>query len=152
MAKFDMEQTMAVAAIQQLINDWAYDLDVNNGLSIRDLVTEDCTYAVGPAPREGREEVGAFYAARMERLTAQGGDFPVQRHLLSNLRVSFHAVDAASITFNLLYFSNAGMAAGVSHPDPVAVADVRMDCRRTAEGHWAIATFDSAQCFRRTPA
>jgi hypothetical protein len=152
MARFDMEQTMAIAAVQQLINDWANELDLNNGLEIPELLTADCVYMLGATPYHGPAAVGTFYRERLARLSAQPDGVPTQRHILSNLRSSFTSADAVSITFSLVYFTTAGMASGLNHADPAAVADVRMDCRREADGHWRIAMFDSAQTFRRTPA
>jgi hypothetical protein len=151
-AKFNLEQALVVAEVQQLINDWANELDVNNGLDIAGLVTEDCVYAVGGASREGRSAVEKFYQERLTRLSAQPGGVPTQRHTLSNLRTTFHGKDAVSITFTLVYFTTAGMASGLNHADPAAVADVRMDCRRDSDGQWRIAKFDSNQTFRRAPA
>ncbi len=146
-----MEQALAVAEVQQLINDWAHELDVNNGLHVSSLVTEDCTYAVGGAPRHGRAAVEKFYQERLARLSARPEGVPTQRHTLSNLRVSFRSASEVSITFSLVYFTTAGMASGLNHADPAAVADVRMDCRRDDDGEWRIAMFDSNQTFRRVP-
>ena len=152
MTKLSMEQVQVVVEVQQLIHDWAYELDQHNGLQISDLVTEDCMYFVGGAQREGRAAVEKFYQERLARLSAQTQGVPTQRHTLSNLRVSFGALDQVSITFSLVYFTTAGMASGLNHADPAAVADVRMDCRRDDDGHWRIAKFDSNQTFRRVPA
>ncbi len=152
MAKFNMEQALAVTEVQQLINDWANDLDLHNGLHISGLVTEDCVYAVGGASRQGRAAVEKFYQERLERLSARPEGVPTQRHTLSNLRVSFRSAGEVSITFTLVYFTTAGMASGLNHADPAAVADVRMDCRREEDGQWRIAMFDSNQTFRRVPA
>ena len=78
MAKFTAEQAHAVVEIQQLINDWGYELDLNNGQTIADLVTEDCVYVVGGAPREGRAGVVRFYAERdPDELIHRGGRFRV---------------------------------------------------------------------------
>jgi uncharacterized protein (TIGR02246 family) len=150
-AKFNLEQALVVAEVQQLINDWANELDGNNGLNIAGLVTEDCVYVVGGSSREGRSAVEKFYQERLARLSAQPGGLPTQRHTLSNLRTTFHGSDAVSITFTLVYFTTAGMASGLNHADPAAVADVRMDCRRDSDGHWRIAKFDSNQTFKRVP-
>jgi hypothetical protein len=147
-----MEQALAVAAVQQLINDWAYDLDVHEGLHISGLVTADCTYVVRGAPRQGRAAVEKFYQERLASLSAQPAGVPTQRHTLSNLRVSFRSAREVSITFTLVYFTTAGMASGLNHADPAAVADVRMDCRRDDDGEWRIAMFESNQTFRRVPA
>jgi hypothetical protein len=150
-AKFDLEETRVVISVQQLINDWAQDLDLHNGLHIADLVTGDCNYNVGGARREGRPAVEKFYQERLQRLSAQPGGVPTQRHILSNLRVTFRNAGEVSITFSLVYFTTAGMASGLNHADPAAVADVRMDCRLEDDGHWRISMFDSNQTFRRAP-
>lgn len=152
MAKFSIEQAVARAEVQELINEWATELDLHNGLHIAGLVTEDCSYNVGGSPRQSRAEVEKFYQERLARLSAQPDGVPTQRHILSNLRVSFSSDTAASITFSLVYFTTAGMASKLNHADPAAVADVRMNVRRDADGQWRIAMFDSGQTFRRVPA
>jgi uncharacterized protein (TIGR02246 family) len=151
-AKFSIEQAVARAEVQELINEWATELDLHNGLHISGLVTEDCSYNVGGTPRQGRAEVEKFYKERLARLSAQPDGVPTQRHILSNLRVNFSSDTAASITFSLVYFTTAGMASKLNHADPAAVADVRMNVRRDADGQWRIAMFDSGQTFRRVPA
>jgi ketosteroid isomerase-like protein len=150
-ANLTAEQALAVASIQHLIHDWAYELDVNNGLHIANLVTEDCHYVVRNAPRLGRAAVEQFYKERLATLSAQPAGVPTQRHTLSNLRVKFRSSTDVSITFTLVYFTTAGMTSGLGHADPAAVADVRMDCRRDADGEWRISKFDSNQTFQRTP-
>jgi ketosteroid isomerase-like protein len=151
-ANLNAEQALAVASVQQLIHDWAHELDINNGLNVRGLVTEDCTYVLGGTPRQGRADVEKFYRERLARLSAQPDGVPTQRHILSNLRVSFRSPTDVSITFSLVYFTTAGMKSGLNHADPAAVADVRMDCRRDSDGEWRIAKFDSNQTFKRVPA
>jgi hypothetical protein len=151
MAKFDMEQAVAWVAIQQLINDWGYELDVNNGLNIADLVTEDCHYTVRAVARLSRAEVLAFYKMRLGEFAEAGKEPPVQRHAQTNLRVQFKSADEAAITFTLIYFTSAMVAAGADPADPTAVADVRMDVRRCVDGHWRISMFDSVQSLVRVP-
>jgi ketosteroid isomerase-like protein len=151
-ANLNAEQALAVASVQQLIHDWAHELDINNGLNVRGLVTEDCTYVLGGTPRQGRADVEKFYRERLARLSAQPDGVPTQRHILSNLRVSFRSPTDVSITFSLVYFTTAGMKSGLNHADPAAVADVRMDCRQDSDGEWRIAKFDSNQTFKRVPA
>jgi ketosteroid isomerase-like protein len=150
-ANIKLEQALVIASVEQLINDWAHDLDIDNGLHVPGLVTEDCTYVVGGTPRQGRAAVEQFYRERLARLSAQPTGVPTQRHILSNLRVSFKSLTDVSITFSLVYFTTAGMASGLNHADPAAVADVRMDCRQDGDGEWRIAKFDSNQTFRRVP-
>ena len=58
MAKFTMEEAQAVVCIQQLVHDWANELDVHNGLQdMADIITDDCVYLVGGAERRSRAEV-----------------------------------------------------------------------------------------------
>ena len=145
MTQFTIEQAVAVAAVQQLINEWSLELDLHHGKNIATLVTEDCAYVVGDGPRQGRAAIVEFYRGIGEMMSGQ-----TMRHLNSNLCVGFRGPDAVSITFNLLFFTTAGT--GSTAPDPAAVADVRMDCRREPDGHWRISRMDSNQPFPRAPA
>lgn len=149
MARFTPEQAFAVTEVQQLLNDWAYETDMHNGVHMGEYVTEDCYYFVAGAPRRGRAELEQYYVDRLARLSSQPAGVPTHRHNLSNLRVSFLSGTEVSITFSLIYFSTAGMAPGVCNPDPLAVADVRMNCRRETDGEWLISKFDSNQPFHR---
>lgn len=151
MAKFDLEQAAGVIAIQQLIHEWAHELDVHNGLKdMGSLLVEDVRYNVGGSWRENREQVLQFYRERHARLDATEEGVPFHRHALHNLRTHFISADKAAIEFGLIYFTTAGMASKQDHADPALVSDVRMECRREADGHWRIAMFDSALTFRRT--
>ena len=152
MAKFTPEQAVAVVEIQQLVNEWSYELDVNDGVNMGGLVTEDCHYVVRGAPRMGREAVVQFYTERRATLSATPEGLPVQRHMLANPRVSFTSANEASIGFSLIYFSTAGMKSGTKHADPASTADVRMEVRRGADGEWLISKFDSTPVFIRVPA
>lgn len=150
MARFTLEQAAAVAAIQQLINEWGNELDQNNGLQMirADVLTEDCRYNVGGAWREGRAAAAQFYVERKARLDSEAGA-PVMRHIISNFRVSFVDETSAKVGFLLVFFAAVGAPPFTQYCDPLAVADVRMECRRAADGEWRIALFDSGQIFRR---
>ncbi len=146
MAKFEPHQAADVLAIHQVINEWAAELDVGDGAEVGPLLTEDCQYVVRGQCRNGRDEVVAFYKARL-------GEFPdgppIHRHALANHRVTFKSADEATCLFNLTYFSTASRADKATIPDPFSYADVWMDCRRCADGHWRIASFDSKPVFVR---
>jgi hypothetical protein len=71
------------------------------------------------------------------------------RHIISNFRVSFADDAHAQVGFLLLFFAKVGTPPLTDYCDPLAVADVRMECRREADGQWRIALFDSGQIFRR---
>jgi SnoaL-like domain len=149
MAQFSVEQAANVLAIQQVINEWAAELDINNGVNMAKLVTADCRYHFGPTVRVGRDEIVQHYTDRYARLDAAEEGVPVHRHVQANFIVHFTGADAAAVTFSLIYFSTLGQAKGTEQADPAAVADVRMECRRSADGEWLISMFDSGQSFRR---
>ena len=150
MASFTVEQAASIAAIQQVINEWSDELDQNDGLKLleADVLTEDCRYNVGGEWREGRAAAATFYAERKVRLEAAGGA-PVMRHVISNYRISFTDEAHARVGYLLLFFAAVGTPPFTDYCDPLAVADVRMECRRDADGEWRIALFDSGQIFRR---
>ena len=152
MAKFTTEQAVAYVEIQQLINEWSYELDVHNGVNIGGLITEDCSYAVRGGERTGRAAVEQFYKERLATLGATADGVPTHRHMLANLRVTFDAANEASIGFSLVYFSTAGMKSGTKHADPALTSDVVMIVKRGADREWLIAKFDSAVSFLRVVA
>jgi hypothetical protein len=149
-AKFSAEQAAAVAAIQQVINEWGDELDQNSGRKITEaqVLTDDVEYFVGGEWRTGVAATAQFYHERWDRLIAAGGA-PVMRHLHTNYRVSFLAEDHARVNFLLLFFAKVGEPPFVGYCDPLAVANVRMECRRDASGDWKISRFDSDQTFQR---
>lgn len=149
MAKFDPAQTADVLEIQDLIHEWATELDINNGLQITDLLTDDCLYTVRGGQRQGGAAVAEFYRQRIADLEATPQGVPIHRHAVTNLRVTLTGSDTATTAFGMIYFSTMGMASGTNHADPALVADVSIDVRRCADGHWRIARFDSAPVFLR---
>lgn len=152
MARFDAHQAADVLAIQQVINEWATDLDITNGENMADLLTQDCAYNVRAVWREGREAVVQFYKDRKAELAATPAGVPIHRHALSNYRVDFVTADHAKVGFSLIYFTTAGSSLGTATADPFSYADVFMECRRDpADGHWRISRFDSNPVFVRMP-
>lgn len=149
MASFTLEQSAAIAAIQQVINEWGDELDQNDGLTMTEagVLTEDCRYNVGGAWREGLAAAADFYRERKARLQAQDA-LPVMRHINTNFRVSFVDDANAKVEFLLLFFAAVGTPP-FNTCDPMAVAEVRMECRLESDGQWRIAKFDSGQIFRR---
>ena len=150
MAKFDPAQAADVLAIHQVIHEWAGELDINNGLQIADLLTDDCRYTVRGGQRVGNAAVVEFYTGRLAELGATPAGVPIHRHALSNLRVTFNGADEASVLFGLVYFTEVVKGLGADVADPFSFADVSMDCRRCADGHWRISRFDSQPVFVRS--
>jgi len=149
-AKFTVEQAAAVLAVKQVVYEWGDELDINDGLKMEGagILAPDVRYNVGGEWREGLAAAAQFYRDRKARLEAAGGA-PVMRHIISSLRVSFDGDEKAKVGFLLVFFAATGTPPFESYCDPLAVADVRMECSRDAEGDWKIAMFDSGQIFRR---
>jgi hypothetical protein len=105
-------------------------------------------YFVGGEWREGIDAVCGFYKGRAETHLA-GAGMPVMRHIISNFRVDFTAADHAGAEYLLLFFNKVGTPPFLDYCDPIALADVKMECRRDAEGDWRISYFNSGQIFIR---
>jgi hypothetical protein len=54
MGKFTIEQSAAAVAVQQLISDWAYELDAHNGLGIAALIATVWRVCHRPGKRHRR--------------------------------------------------------------------------------------------------
>ena len=146
----DSNRTVAIIAIQQLVHDWASELDVNEGLHMAALVSRDCIYNVRGAPRHGRDAVAQFYAERLAELQAKG-TVMTQRHAISNIRVQFESDSEARFTFLLTYYMAFTTPPVAGYTGPTAVADCSM--RGVLEdGSWRISFFDSVQTFKQAPA
>ena len=148
MAKFTPEQAADVLAIKQAIYEWGDELDINNGLSMRkaDCLAEDVQYFVGGEWRDGLSAVEAFYKGRAEAMEA-GAGLMTMRHIITSLRVTFDDADHAKVGYLLVFFATVKDLD--KYCDPLAVADVKMECRRDADGEWRITRFDSGQIFKR---
>lgn len=150
MAKFTPQQAADVLSIKQVIYEWGDELDINNGLRMRerDCLTKDVQYNVGGQWRDGLDAVMEFYNGRAAAMEASGG-LLVMRHIITSLRVSFEDADNAKVGYLLVFFATKGEQPFTDYCDPLAVADVQMECRRDADGEWRISRFDSGQIFRR---
>ena len=150
MAKFTAEQAANVLAVKQAIYDWGDELDLHNGESIttRDCLTRDVEYFVGGEWRHGIEAVQAFYNGRIAA-QREAGAVMVMRHFITNLKVNFVSETHAKADFLLLFFARPGEPPFMGYCDPLATADVWMECRRDAAGEWRISRFDSKQVYIR---
>ncbi|MFV8816775.1 nuclear transport factor 2 family protein [Haliea sp. E17] len=148
MVQFTPEQSRSAVEITQLVNLWANELDLNDGLSIAPLIAQDCVYVVRAEPRRGRDAVVQFYQQRMAELQASPSGPPFQRHIISNLVFQFGDAGVVGATFLLTYYAAFQAPPVAGFAGPVAVADCRMQfCLE--EGGWKIAEFSSVQNFHR---
>lgn len=148
MPKFTADQVAGVLAIKQAIYEWGDELDVHNGLSMkeRDCLTSDVEYFVGGEWRKGIDAVMDFYTRRYEQ-QKQAGAIMCMRHLITNLKVYFTSETTAKADFLLLFFAKPGDPPFKGDNQPLATADVWMQCRRGDDGAWRISRFDSTQIF-----
>jgi hypothetical protein len=148
MRRFDQESAMATVAVQQLVIDWGYELDINDGVNVAELLTEDCNYCVGTASFRGRDAVVGFYAARLERVRREQKDgIRTQRHVITSIRVILTDPSHASVNFFVVNFSGGGKPPLFDAATPTIVVDGRMACCREADGIWRISEFDTAPVF-----
>jgi hypothetical protein len=148
MPRFDQETAVSAMELHQLIAEWGDELDSNGGLTVTRLCTEDCTYLIGGNAIRGTAAVQKFYADRGERVRTQQKDgVRTQRHVISNLKITFKTNDSAVLHFIIVNYSAEGKAPVSNLVGPTIVADCRMECRREADGEWRIALFDSTPVF-----
>lgn len=150
MAKFSAEQVASVLAVKQAIYEWGDELDLHNGLSMtdRDCLTRDVEYFVGGEWRGGIAAVQEFYNGRIAA-QKEAGAIMCMRHFITNLKVNFVSENHAKADFLLLFFAKPGDPPFMDGCDPLASADVWMECRRGDDGEWRISRFDSTQIFIR---
>jgi len=146
--KFSADQVAAVLAIKQAIYEWGDELDIHNGRTMkeRDCLTTDVQYNVGGEWRDGIDAVVGFYTMRLEQ-QQEAGAVMCMRHFITNLKVSFTSASHAKADFLLLFFAKPGDPPFVGDNQPLASADVWMECARSDDGDWRISRFDSTQIF-----
>jgi hypothetical protein len=140
----------AIVSITQLMSEWAHEVDSNYGRTVveADLLTMDCRCKLEERWIEGRDAVAEFYKARFEG-TKAGESAPIIRQLLTNFRVTLKTETESTVDLTLLLFLKVGTVPFSDYCDPVEVADVHVNCRRGADGHWRISMLDSRRIFRR---
>ena len=124
-----IEKLQIVRAIEELMVDFWYEVDVNRGANAHHYFTEDCTYTTSITTRRGRDAIERFYDAREAR-----GD-RVSRHLVSNHRITIHDHNRASAVWVLCLFAADGKPILPSRP-PIMMADVRDDLVRGDDQRW----------------
>lgn len=148
MPRYKTDSTLDVLEIQQLILDWAHDLDINGGFKVSELCTVDCSYSVGGRYQKGRSEILKFYTDRADRIRTQQKDgVRTQRHSITNIRIALKDKDHATVRFLVVNYSAEGKPPAMDLKGPTIVADSHMECRRDADGEWRIGLFDSEPVF-----
>jgi len=138
------------ASITQLMSEWTHEVDTNYGRGMieADLLTSDCRCKLDGQWISGREAIAKFYRDHYVGVKA-GEPGPVTRQLITNFRIAQTSRTEAKVGLVLLLFFKIGTVPFSDYCDPVEVADVRVDCRRGADGLWRISMLDSDRIFRR---
>jgi uncharacterized protein (TIGR02246 family) len=86
-----LQQLIDADEIRQLIDDYAYHLDMNHPDELADLFVEDCEVVYGP--RFGAEGIEAY----KKTLEGIGEFFEATSHHVSNIAVEFTGEDEATV-------------------------------------------------------
>lgn len=103
-------------AIHQLVSDFAYSIDMENGERTAELFTEDGWYESDNQRSTGRDAIRKAYRRRAERGPR------TSRHIFTNLRIERVDEHAYRGTALLLLFAEDGYPPAPAHP--LLVADV----------------------------
>lgn len=147
MRKFTTDQMLAAFELQQMLYDFAYELD-NGANDVGQFYAEDCAFRTGGINVEGRAAIQGFYNTRNENVRKYQKDGQrTGRHIFTNVRVVFDEADAdkATIFFTNMNFAGEGPAPVQGLGSPSAIADGVMECRRKSDGQWEFTLFAPKQ-------
>jgi hypothetical protein len=147
MRKFSHDEMLAAFELQQMLYDFAYEID-HGAKDVGRFYAENGAFRTGGVNVEGRAGVHAFYDNRNAAVKQhQKGGERTGRHVFTNVRVVF---DEGDPDFATLYFTNINYAGEGPAPvqglgSPSAIADGLMECRRQPDGHWLFTLFAPKQ-------
>lgn len=148
MAGFNGQRAPDALALQQLIADYCYELDLTGGINAFQFFTEDGRLEVGTMAFTGHEEMKAFYQDFLEQVReSETTGERTTRHVFSNLRIDFTTTDHAVADFIVMNFSSGGTPPIQGATSATIISDVRCKCQRTSDGDWLIAEFTGAPIF-----
>lgn len=133
MRKFDQESVEIAIELQQLLADFARDLDANSCLGIADFDSEDGHGAIGDFVHESCPPTRMDSQAK-ESVRARGHNF---------VNVRIHVEDANNA---VAYFTNVSYANGAQSSrrgaiSASAITSCEMTLQRDLRGHWRIQEF-----------
>jgi SnoaL-like domain len=135
MRKFTQEEAIAAVELQQMVTDYFKVLDEEGGGAALHFFTPDVDVNIGVIKYSGHEGMKNFYAAGAERLKASGLS-RTGRHAFTNFRVVFPEKNRATVTVLNVTWAGPGKPPLVDATLPSIVTDVRLECRREANGQW----------------
>ena len=148
MRKFTAEQMLAAFELEQMLYDFAYEIDLNGAKDVGRFYTEDGAFRTGGVNVQGRAGLQGFYDTRNENVKKhQKGGERTGRHIFTNVRVVFDEADdtKATLTFTNPNCAGEGPAPVQGLGGPSAIADGLFECERQADGHWLFTLFAPKQ-------
>ncbi len=148
MRKFTADQMLAAFELEQMLYDFAAEIDLNGAADVGRFYAEDGAFRTGGVNAEGPAGVQAFYDMRNANVKKyQKEGQRTGRHIFTNVRVVFDEADGAKATmyFTNLNFAGEGPAPVQGLGGPSALADGVMECRRGGDGHWLFTLFAPKQ-------
>ena len=148
MRTFNQQSAIVAIELQQLVAEFAYEVDTNGSRNITQYYAEDGVFAVGDFTRKGHAEIDQFYAdgaAKAKALCKDG--IRIRWHTFVNFRYDITDDDNATIHFTNVHYTGEGATPVMGPISPAMVTDCRMTCRREADGLWRITLFDGTPLF-----
>jgi hypothetical protein len=145
MRKFDQDQAIAAIELEQMVSDYFLILDSEGGGGALGFFTEDVVVNIGAINYTGHAAMKKFYEG-VAGAKAAGGDRTV-RHGFINFRVVFPEKNRASVTFLNVTWAGPGKPPLTDATMPSIVTDVRMECRREADGQWKVFNYSGSPIF-----
>ena len=142
MRKFDMETFKLAYELEQLLYDFAAELDFNDSRDIGRFYTEDGVFRAGTNVVSGRDAIVKFYEGRNEAVAKLQRDGKrTGRHTFLNVRVLIDDERNARILFTNINYAGEGGAPVQGLQGPSMIADCQMTCRREDDGEWRFSEF-----------
>lgn len=148
MRKFTPEQMLAAFELEQMLYDFAQEIDHNGAQDVGRFYAEDGAFRTGGVDIQGRAALQGFYDNRNAAVRQHQKDGErTGRHIFTNVRVIFDDADPdkATLTFTNINYAGEGKAPVQGLGSPSAIADGRFECARQADGHWLFTLFAPKQ-------
>jgi hypothetical protein len=129
---------------QQLLNEFTYDVDVNESKTVTSFYTVDGSVNLAMGVYNGHAEIRKYYD-EFGKMTAGR----TARHTFMNFRFYIESATQAVVNFVSIYYSGPGAPPVTDFTGPSVVSDCRVTCKREADGKWRIFEFHARPIFRR---
>ena len=148
MTSYSEKQASDVIALQQLISEYCYELDLTGGINAFRFFTDDGCLKVGTMAFSGHDEMKSFYQGFLEQVAeSEPTGKRTTRHIFTNVRIDFEGAENAVVNFIVMNFSSGGVPPIQGATSPTIVSDVQCRCKKNNESVWLIAEFTGDPIF-----